>query len=188
MPFTDRPLVISVIGGSRPSARARLYAYEVGSLLAKHEAVLVCGGLTGVMESACRGAYEAGGVTIGILPGNDPKEANPYVRIPICTGMGYARNVIVVRSGSAVIAIEGAYGTLSEIAHALGDGIPVVGLGTWSFSSNGKPDDKVFRAENPEDAVAIALKLARTRQEKLTRLLAVRKTLPKPASRRVAKA
>ncbi|MSQ12421.1 MAG: TIGR00725 family protein [Dehalococcoidia bacterium] len=188
MPSTEHPLVISVIGGSRPSAKARRLACEVGRLLAEHGAVLVCGGLGGVMEAACRGAYEAGGMTIGILPGNDPREANPYVRIPICTGLGYARSVIVVRSGRAVIAVEGAYGTLSEIAHALGDGIPVVGLGTWSFSTNGREDDKVFRADSPQDAVAQAMKLARTRQERLDRLLAARKTLPRPASRRVAKA
>ena len=91
-------------------------AYEVGRELARRGAVVVCGGLTGVMEAVCRGAKEAGGTTVGILPGHDPAEANPYVDIPLPTGMGYARNAIVAKAGLAVIAIEGAYGTLSEMA------------------------------------------------------------------------
>lgn len=163
MPSPGRPLLISVIGSSSATANSKRLAREVGKLLAEEGAVVVCGGLTGVMEAVCQGASEAGGTTIGILPGHHPSEANQYVQIPICTGMGYARNVIVVKSGRAVIAIEGAYGTLSEIAHALGDGIPVVGLETWNFSSNGKSDSGMTWASTPKDAVSKALKLARGR-------------------------
>ncbi|MBI2935974.1 MAG: TIGR00725 family protein [Chloroflexi bacterium] len=160
MTVRERPLAIAVIGGSNARRKARTWAYEVGRELAKHGAILVCGGLTGVMEAACKGAKEAGGITIGILPGNTPVEANPYVDIPICTGMGYARNVIVVKSGRAVIAIDGAYGTLSEIAHALGEGMPVIGLGTWSFAVNGRQDAAVIQATDPVDAVTKALEAA----------------------------
>ena len=112
------------------------------------------------MEAVCRGAKAEGGVTIGILPGNDPADANPWVDYPICTGMGYARNAIVVKSGRAVIAIDGAYGTLSEIGHALSDGIPVVGLNTWSLSRNGNPDSGVLPATTPIEAVEKALEAA----------------------------
>jgi uncharacterized protein (TIGR00725 family) len=118
------------------------------------------------MEAACRGAKSAGGVTIGILPGNDVADANNYVDIPIVTGMGYSRNVIVVHSGRAVIAVGGAYGTLSEIAHALGDGIPVIGLNTWELSRNGdgQPvDEAIIRAYDPVDAVDKALAAAAAR-------------------------
>ncbi|MSQ11443.1 MAG: TIGR00725 family protein [Dehalococcoidia bacterium] len=163
------PLLISVIGSSSPTAQGRELARQVGRLLAERGVVLVCGGLSGIMEAACQGAWEAGGLTIGILPGNDPRDANPYVRIPICTDLGYARNVIVVKSGKAVIAIEGAYGTRSEIAHALGDGIPVIGLGTWSFSVKGKKDRQVVPSATPEEAVAKALEAAGKRRPPLPR-------------------
>ncbi len=123
----------------------------------------MCGGLTGVMEAVCRGAKEAGGTTIGILPGGDPKAANPWVDIPICTGIGYARNVTVVLTGRAVIAVDGAYGTLSEIGHALGVDIPVIGLLTWSLSRNGSVDNGIVLAKDPVDAVEKALEAARKR-------------------------
>ncbi|MFN3974600.1 MAG: TIGR00725 family protein [Dehalococcoidia bacterium] len=157
----NRPLAIAVIGGSNADSQSEAWAYQVGRALARRRCVVVCGGLTGVMEAVCRGAKEEGGITVGILPGHDPNEANPYVDIAICTGMGYARNPIVVKSGQAVIAIDGAYGTLSEIAHALGEGIPVVGLNTWTFSVNGQENNAVVRATDPEDAVAKAVALAR---------------------------
>jgi hypothetical protein len=89
------------------------------------------------MESACRGAYGEGGITIGILPGDNRHAANPYVKIPIVTGMGLARNAMVAKSAQAVIAVDGSYGTLSEIAYALINGIPVIGLNTWSLSRKG---------------------------------------------------
>ena len=112
------------------------------------------------MEAACRGASSEGGVTIGILPGDSSKEANPYVQIPIVTGIGYARNVAVVKSAQAVIAVGGSYGTLSEIAHALQSGIPVIGLNTWALSRNGQPDCSIILAQNPAEAVSKALNLA----------------------------
>ena len=151
--------VIAVIGGGQcPAPEARL-AEEVGRELAKQGAILVCGGLGGVMEAACKGASAEGGLTIGILPGNNYQAANPYVQIPIVTGIGYARNVAVVKSAQAVIAIGGGYGTLSEIGHALQSGIPVIGLNTWSLSRNSQPDSSIILAQNPTEAVDKALTL-----------------------------
>ena len=112
------------------------------------------------MEAACRGASSEGGVTIGILPGDKPEAANPYVQIPVVTGMGYARNISVVKSAQAVIAIGGSYGTLSEIAHALQSNIPVIGLNTWSLSRNGQQDNSIIPVQNPTEAVNKALNLA----------------------------
>lgn len=123
---------VSVVGGSEVNAAGAETAYEVGQELARRGHGVVCGGLSGVMEAACRGAVEAGGRTIGILPGTEPEEANEYVDTPIATGMGNARNVMVVLNGAGVIAIDGATGTLSEIAHALDIGRPVAGLATHS--------------------------------------------------------
>ena len=148
---------ISVIGASRASAEELQTAEAVGKEVAKAGAALVCGGLDGIMEAACRGAVSAGGITIGILPGEHRETANPYVQIPIVTGMGYARNTIVAKSGQAVIAIGGGYGTLSEIAYARQAGIPVIGLGTWNLSRNDGPDTSIIRADNPADAVKLAI-------------------------------
>ena len=125
-------------------------AEEVGRLLAQRGAVVVCGGLGGVMEAACRGARDAGGTTVGILPGLDRGAANPHVSVAVPTGLGEARNALVVRAADALIAVGGAYGTLSEIALALKAGKPVIGLGTWEI-------DGVERAERPETAVETAL-------------------------------
>lgn len=118
---------------------------------------MVCGGLTGVMAAACKGARSAGGTTVGILPGSRREDANPYVDIPIVTTIGEARNVIVVCSGQAVIAICGEYGTLSEIAYALRYKIPVVGLNTWSLSKRGQSDSPIIIAQSAKDAVDKAL-------------------------------
>ncbi len=146
-------MFIAVIGGSECSEEVARLAEAVGQELARRGAVVVCGGLGGVMEAACRGAKAEGGTTVGILPGHSRADANPYVDIPIVTGIGYARNTIVVRSAEAVIAIDGGFGTLSEIAHALQEGIPVIGLHTWSLSQGGTPDDSIILAESPADAV-----------------------------------
>lgn len=151
---------IGVIGGGQCSAEETKVAEEVGRELARRGAVLVCGGLGGVMEAACKGAISEGGLTIGILPGDNRHAANPYVQIPIVTGMGHARNIIVVRSSQAIIAVGGAYGTLSEIGHALQNGIPVIGINTWSLIKNGKQDTSIISAKNAADAVDIALSLA----------------------------
>jgi uncharacterized protein (TIGR00725 family) len=156
----DKRKFIAVIGGSQCSPQEARLAEEVGRELAKRGAILVCGGLSGVMEAACRGGSSEGGVTIGILPGDSRQAANPYVQFPIVTGIGYARNVAVVKSAQAVIAIGGSYGTLSEISHALQNGIPVIGLNTWSLSQNGQPDNSIILAQNPAEAVDKALNLA----------------------------
>ncbi len=155
-------MFISVIGGSDCSEDEKRLAEEVGQELARRGATLICGGLGGVMEAACRGAASQGGTTIGILPGNSRYDANSYVRIPIVTGMGYARNAIVAKSGKAVIAIGGSYGTLSEVAYALQNGIPVIGLGTWSLSRGGQEDRSIILAENAADAVEKAVAGANT--------------------------
>ena len=151
---------IAVIGGGQPSPEEAKLAEEVGRELARQGAILVCGGLGGVMEAACKGASAEGGTTIGILPGDSRQAANSYVQIPIVTGIGYARNVIVVKSAQAVIAIGGNYGTLSEISHALQNNIPVIGLNTWSLSRKGQPDNSIIPAQNPTEAVDKALNLA----------------------------
>ena len=155
----DRKKLIAVIGGSNASKQEIKAAEAVGRELAKRGAILVCGGLGGVMEAACRGAVSEGGLTVGILPGESRRDANSYVQIPIITGMGYARNVAVVKSAQAVIAVSGSYGTLSEIGHALQSGIPVIGLNTWSLSKSGKLNSSITPAENPTDAVEKAFDL-----------------------------
>ncbi len=151
---------IAVIGGKQPSPQEAELAEEVGRKLAIKGATLVCGGLGGVMEAACQGAQSEGGVTIGILPGESRQAANPYVEIPIVTGIGYARNLAVVKSAQAVIAIGGSYGTLSEIAHARQGDIPVIGLNTWSLSRNNQQDNSIIPAQSPTEAVNKALELA----------------------------
>jgi len=160
---TENKRLIAVIGGNQCSKEEAKLAEGVGRELARRGAILVCGGLGGVMEAACKGASAEGGLTIGILPGENPQAANPYVQIPIVTGIGYARNVAVVKSAQAVIAIGGNYGTLSEIAHALQSDIPVIGLNTWSLSRNGQPDESIIRAESPAEAVNKALSLAKNK-------------------------
>jgi len=157
--MTSKNKFIAVIGASRASAQELRLAEEVGREIAKSGANLVCGGLNGVMEAACRGAVAEGGLTIGILPGNDRTEANACVQIPVVTGIGYARNSIVVKSAQAVIAIGGSYGTLTEIGYALLNGIPVIGLNTWTLSHKEKVDDSIIRAKNAADAVAMALEM-----------------------------
>jgi hypothetical protein len=151
---------IAVIGGSQCSKKEAQLAEEVGRELARRGAILVCGGLGGIMKAACKGASSGGGTTIGILPGDSSQTANPYVQIPIVTGLGEARNVIVVKSVQAVIAIGGSYGTLSEISHALRNGVPVIGLNTWSLARNGRQDKSIIPAQSPVEAVDKALNLA----------------------------
>lgn len=155
------PTAVAVVGGSRPDSGELTAARGVGAALARRDAVLVCGGLGGVMEAACEGAAAEGGTTIGLLPGLDRAAANPHVQIPLPTGLGDARNLLVVRAGAAVIAVGGAYGTLSEIALALNDGTPVVGLGTWELHRAGRLDPGIRVADDPEQAVEMALDLAR---------------------------
>ena len=157
------PLIIAVIGGGDPPEWATELAGQVGAELAKRGAMVVCGGLQGVMEAVCRGAKAEGGTTIGIMPGNEPISANHYIDIPIMTGMGYARNVIVVKTGRAVIAIDGAYGTLSEIGHALGDNIPVIGLKTWDLPPRSDLPIQMLDSDSATDAVDKAITAALNR-------------------------
>ena len=121
---------VSVIGGSTVTESEAETAERVGRILAEHGHTVVCGGYGGVMEAACRGAVAAGGHTIGILSSDDPDDANPYVEEPIATGLGHARNAIVVMNGDAAIAIDGGGGTLSELGYAAVYDRPTAGLGT----------------------------------------------------------
>jgi uncharacterized protein (TIGR00725 family) len=158
----DKKIMITVIGESHASPEIAKLAEEVGVEIAKAGAVLVCGGLKGVMESAAKGAKSAGGTTIGILPGSKREDANPYIDYPILTGIGYARNKLVIKTGHAVIAVGGSYGTLSELGFALGYKVPVVGLNTWQMiHHDGQMDKEIHRVNTAKEAVALALKLAR---------------------------
>ena len=156
-------LFIGVIGDGACSPAVAEVAEEVGRRLAEQDAVIVCGGLGGVMEAACRGAKSAGGLTIGILPGDNRRHANRYVDIPIVTGMGEARNVLVVKSAQAVIAVGGMYGTLSEIALALKNGVPIVGLDTWRLQRKEQWDEGINMVRTPAEAVELAIALAKGR-------------------------
>ena len=139
--------VIAVIGAGECDVRIYNLAESAGTALADKKYSIICGGLGGVMEGVCKGAKKSGGLTIGILPGDNPAEANPYVDIPIATGMGIGRNIIIIRSAKAVLAINGSYGTLSEIAYAMQLGKPVVGIETWEISEN------IIHTANVTDAV-----------------------------------
>ncbi len=152
---------VAVIGGAdcESESEAVLLAEEVGRRLAGAGVTLVCGGLTGVMEAACRGATEAGGVAIGIVPGNSVAEANPYCTHVVATGIGHARNLAVVSSGEAVIAIGGEWGTLSEIGFARAIGRPVIALRSWSLNGRERVEGApgVIPADSAREAVERAL-------------------------------
>jgi len=154
-------VLIGVIGGQEATEPALSHAFEVGRELASRGHVLVSGGRSGVMREACRGAKEAGGTTVGILPGNDASDANEFVDIPIITGIGFARNSIVARTADALIAIGGQYGTLSEIAYGFTVGTPVIGLGTWQLRDHEGREPPLIRVSTPLEAVAEAERLAR---------------------------
>ncbi len=156
-----RPIIAVIGGGNHAAAESLALAEEVGFLIARADAVLVCGGLNGVMEAACRGAKRGGGLTIGILPGNDPREANPHVDVPVVTAISTARNAVVVRTGDAVIAIDGSYGTLTEIAYALDLGKRVVALRSWELDKVGVPRDLLVPVQTPREAVDKAVEDAR---------------------------
>jgi uncharacterized protein (TIGR00725 family) len=147
------PPYVAIVGASAASETEAATAQAVGRLLGRAGAVVVCGGTGGVMAAGCRGVAEAGGTAVGILPGLDRSAANEWVTVAIATGLGELRNGVIVRAADAVIAIGGAYGTLSEIALALQAAVPVLGLGTWEI-------DGVEQMSSPEDAVVRALELA----------------------------
>lgn len=138
---------VAVIGGSRAEGQELMHAEQVGMLLARNGAILLSGGRGGVMEASCLGAYNAGGIVVGIVPGS---EGNPYLTIIIKTRMDNARNIILAGSADVVIAIGGEYGTLSEIAYALLLGIPVFGISTWNIPG-------VIACDSPEEAVMRAM-------------------------------
>lgn len=145
---------IAVIGGRDVPEDLLHEARTVGRLLAEAGAVVITGGLGGVMEAAHRGAKEAGGTTLGILPQEETRHANPYVDIAVATGFGSGRNIIIARSADTLIAVGGSYGTLSEIAHALQLGKPVIGIRTWNIEG-------IITAQDAAEAVTIALKRSR---------------------------
>jgi len=148
-----RSTVIAVIGAGDCDSQTASLAEDLGSQLAGNGLVVVCGGLGGVMAAACRGAKAMGGHTIGILPGTDAAAANLWVDTAIVTGMGEARNVIIVRTAQAVIAVGGEYGTLSEIAFALKLGTPVIGLRTWQLARQGQILEPFPQTETVQAAV-----------------------------------
>lgn len=150
---------IGVIGGENPKESILNAAYEIGREIGRNNCTLICGGLSGIMEYACKGAKEENGLTIGILPGTDPASANRYVDIPIVTGIGYARNIIVVLSSDVIIAIDGSYGTLSEIAYALQFKKPIIGLYTWDFQYELEEKIPIIRADSPKSAVSLAISI-----------------------------
>lgn len=159
------PPYVAVVGpGTAASPGIEALAEAVGRRLAEAGAVLVCGGLAGVMAAACRGAAAAGGTTVGLLPGDDRRQANPWVTVAVPTGLGELRNGLVVRAADAVVAVAGEHGTLSEIALALKLGRPVVGLGTWRLvRPDGSRDTGVVVVGDPVWAADEALRLAGAR-------------------------
>lgn len=149
--------VVAVAGSNPCSDEEAALAFDLGRLLAERGVAVACGGTGGVMEAVCKGAHDAGGTTIGILPGGRD-EANPYIDIPVTTGLGESRNILVARAGQALIAIGRGFGTLSEIAFAIKAGVPVVGLASWDLeAAAGRPIAEYRTAQTPEQAVALAL-------------------------------
>jgi uncharacterized protein (TIGR00725 family) len=158
------PVYVAVCGPDPAPPDVATQAEQIGRLLAGAGAVLVCGGLGGIMEAAARGVQAEGGTSIGILPGSNRSAANPHISFSVPTGMGEMRNALIIRAADAVIAVAGEFGTLSEIAFALKTGVPVVGLGTWELAKPGRMvPDPIMRASTPEEAVELALRLARAR-------------------------
>lgn len=154
--------LIAVIGAGRldPGDALLAAAETVGAGLAAHGATVVCGGLGGVMEAAARGAQREGGLVVGLLPGDDRDAGNRHLTVALATGLGEARNLLVVRAAAAVVAIGGEYGTLSEIGFALKLGRPVIGLQTWELARRGQPDRGITVVETADDAVAAAVAAA----------------------------
>jgi uncharacterized protein (TIGR00725 family) len=148
---------VGIIGAGTCSKEVYQTAEKLGSLIAEHGDTLICGGLGGVMEAAAKGAKSKGGTTIGILPGLSAEDANPFIDIPIVTGLSHARNVIIVRSSDILIAVAGKYGTLSEIAIALKLGKPVIGICSWNVSKD------MFQTQSPEEAINLVDKLIQRR-------------------------
>jgi uncharacterized protein (TIGR00725 family) len=157
------PPYIGVAAASQPDERAAAAAYQLGAHLAAAGAVIVCGGGPGAMAAVCAGAQEAGGTTVGLLPGHDRADGGPELTIALPTGLGEGRNVLLVRASDALVAVGGGYGTLSEIALALRTDVPVVGLHTWSLALDGHQVGAFPQVSDPAEAAALALEAARRR-------------------------
>ena len=151
--MSPRRRLVAVCGESDPQTSLADLAFELGRGIAERNAVLVCGGLTGVMEHAARGARDAGGLTIGLLPGQDPDDANEYIDIAIATGLGHARNAILARTADGVVALGGGLGTLSEIALALRNRRPTIGIKTWRFDRQDRTEPELPIAGNATEAL-----------------------------------
>ncbi|MCJ2512037.1 MAG: TIGR00725 family protein [Candidatus Thermoplasmatota archaeon] len=150
--------IIGVIGASHANDELLKLAEELGQEIASRGVAIVCGGMTGVMEAACKGARAKGGLTIGIIPSDDKNDANQYVQIPIVTGMGVGRNVMLVKTADVLIAVGGEYGTLSEIAHALNIGKKVISLRSWRLErATDRPIPGLIDVGSPKEAVDLAL-------------------------------
>lgn len=151
--------IVGVIGSSKAEPEVMRLAEEVGEAIAKSGSAVVCGGLSGVMEAVCRGARKCGGLTIGIIPSDQKSDANQYVQIPIVTGMGVGRNVMLVKTADVLIAVGGEFGTLSEIAHALNLGKTVIGLRTWKLEkARSRAIPNLIEVDDAKKAVELALK------------------------------
>jgi uncharacterized protein (TIGR00725 family) len=161
--LSSRRRLVAVCGESDPQTSLKDLAFELGRGIAERDAVLICGGLTGVMEHAARGARAAGGLTIGLLPGDDTTEANPYIDVAIATGLGHARNAILALTADGVVGLGGGLGTLSEIALALRNRRPTIGIQTWRFDRDRRTEPELPIASNPHEALEwLFVQMART--------------------------
>ncbi|HEX8133256.1 MAG TPA: TIGR00725 family protein [Actinomycetes bacterium] len=156
-------LYVGVAGASRPEAPLVVAAELLGRRLAEAGAIVVCGGGPGVMAAVCRGGQQAGGTTVGLLPGLDRHSGNPHLTVALPTGLDQGRNLLLVRASDALVAVGGGFGTLSEVALALRTGVPLVGLATWSLALGGRPVDAFPVAADAEDAARLVLDAARAR-------------------------
>jgi len=154
--YPHRPVRIAIIGERQTTPELEEAAETIGREIARRGGVLICGGMGGVMEAASRGAAGAGGVVVGVIPTDSAADANPHVTIPLPTGLGEGRNILVVRGAEAVIAVGGGYGTLSELGHALKIGLPVIGVETWEVSRPGLPPAPIEQTRDAQQAVAWA--------------------------------
>jgi len=170
MPYTRSVgfRIIGVVGSSKAEPELLRLAEEVGAEIARNGAALVCGGLSGVMEAVCKGARSMGGLTIGIIPSDDKRDANPYVQIPIVTGMGMGRNIMLVKTADVLIAVGGEFGTLSEIAQALNIGKKVIGLRTWKLErAHTREIPNLVEVDSPKKAVALALEIISAQKQSI---------------------
>jgi len=153
-------MYIAVIGSGEPDKENEIIAYELGRLIAEKKATLICGGLGGVMDAACKGASEAGGTCVGILPGGNRASSSKYLTVALPTGLGEARNTIIARSADVVIAVGGEFGTLSEIGFALKAQKPVIGINTWHLFKDDKESMSLARAKDAQEAIELAINSA----------------------------